>query len=163
MFKVQIQPEPTADGRRECITNVLESFTNELTMNFLFPPMTGEKTYFRSFFSFAIFCLFLATKCKAAECAVKPEARVLVNGEVVVVEEPRFPKHYSYYPPKEQDDDQPYYILNDKPLLYVPSFLNQSIAEELKTFCLSGERFVQSHIRGNGDASNVEKHEIRTR
>lgn len=107
-----------------------------------------------------------AQECESQpdECKVKPEPRVLVDGELSIVEEPRFEKHYSYYPPREKYDDQPYYILNDdKPVLYVPSFLNQSMAEELKTFCISGERFVESSIRGYGDGSKVEKHDLRTR
>ena len=104
----------------------------------------------------------LAQECKAQseECTVSPEAQVLVDDQLLVVQESRFPKHFSYYPPKDRDDDQAYYILNEKPVLYVPNFLNNSVAEELKAFCTG--RFVDSRIRGH-DTSNVEKNEIRTR
>jgi hypothetical protein len=48
-------------------------------------------------------------------------------------------------------------------VLYVPNFLNESLAEELKLFCISGDRFIRSSIGGYGDGSPVQKHHLRTR
>mmetsp|Transcript_13333 Transcript_13333/g.19611 ORF Transcript_13333/g.19611 Transcript_13333/m.19611 type:complete len:339 (+) Transcript_13333:219-1235(+) len=105
------------------------------------------------------------------ECEVfQGGGRVLIKDKMVMVEESNFPKHFSYYPlkKKERDDDQSYYILQEeKPVLYLPHFLNQSMAQELKDICNSQNRFVPSRIRGRGhtadDDDATEQHEtIRT-
>jgi hypothetical protein len=127
--------------------------------------------------------------CSAQECdnAAVMLPQVIVSGELVVIGEgsARFPKHSGSYPPGAHDDvadesvdSLEYYILNsDKPVLYVRNFLNHSVAEDLKAFCLEGQRFVRSSIGGKSSSSGtttgaaaddptrtrgVQQHEIRT-
>jgi hypothetical protein len=112
--------------------------------------------------------LYIATVCTAQDCEVRPEAKVFVKGEPLTVDETLFSKHYVSYPPNDtiehKADDLSYYILNkEKKVLYIPNFLNETVAEEIKTFCIEGERFTQSHIRGTGDGTSVEKNDLRTR
>mmetsp|Transcript_6313 Transcript_6313/g.9715 ORF Transcript_6313/g.9715 Transcript_6313/m.9715 type:complete len:308 (+) Transcript_6313:33-956(+) len=121
----------------------------------------------------ACFHVFLlvttATTIPAQHCQVKPEPKVILKGEELTVNENQFSKHYSTYPPSLQKKsngvhlDLEYYVLNkEKNILYVPNFSNASIAEEIKTFCVEGQRFTESRIRGSGDASGVEKNDLRT-
>jgi hypothetical protein len=132
--------------------------------------------FFKKAVCLMLFCLLCFAAAQAEEeCQVigRPDPKVLVNDQEVllVVGETtaRFPKHYGTYPPsgkKERNgDDDHYYILNEeKPVLYVPNFLNQSIAQELQMLCTSQGRFVHSPIRGHGDGTVVEKDtELRTR
>jgi hypothetical protein len=97
--------------------------------------------------------------------------RVLLGDEVVIVDESRFPMHQGTYPPNGNADntvdDLTYFILNDdKPVLYVPNFMNHSVIEELKEFCISSQRFARSPIRGTStiqvSASSVQEHHGRT-
>merc|ERR1712232_375152 len=91
---------------------------------------------------------------KECDANVGPDRpRALVNGQFVTVDESRFSKHYKSFPPSEEIDTKSngddimlhYFVLNkEKPVLYVPNFLNHSVAEELKEFCISGGRFVRS-------------------
>lgn len=93
-------------------------------------------------------------------------ARVLLNGEPFLVEEPKFKKGHSSYPPSSSAEEGPhYYILNEeKPILYLPNFLDQPTAEELIDFCVSQERFSLSHVGGySTEGGTVEKKEVRTR
>jgi hypothetical protein len=108
------------------------------------------------------------------------QPQVYIGNERVIIDETRFPKHVGTYPPNsngdngdDDDDDIPsaeYFILNsEKPVLYVTNFLNQSVGEELKDFCITGNRFFRSNIRGNGQVdkendktSSVLQNEIRT-
>jgi hypothetical protein len=91
--------------------------------------------------------------------------RALLGREMVAIDENRFPKHYGSYPPKNDTEGElSYYILNsDKSVLYIPNFLNQSTANEMKEFCIAGQRFVRSPIRGTSNqATNVQQNEVRT-
>lgn len=95
-------------------------------------------------------------------------ARVLLNGETFLVEEEsKFKKGDSTYPPSSSagEGGPHYYILNEeKPILYLPNFLDQSTAEELIDFCVSQERFSLSHVGGySTEGGTVEKKEVRTR
>lgn len=84
------------------------------------------------------------------------------------IDESRFSKHHGVFPPQEinaDEEDGPYYfVLNaSKSVLYVTSFLNRSIADEIKNFCISGQRFARSTIRGSMGAEDmVQEHELRT-
>lgn len=119
---------------------------------------------------FHVFLLVItAPTILAQDCQVKIEPKVILKGEELTVNENQFSKQYSTYPPPSQKKsngvhlDLEYYVLNkEKNILYVPTFLNASIAEEIKTFCVEGKRFTESRIRGSGDASGVEKNDLRT-
>jgi hypothetical protein len=127
----------------------------------------------------------------------RPKAQVILNGKTILIESPESPfnKRYDTYPPPpssllsslsslestETQDNQEgarlaYYILQEeKPVLYVPNFLNASITEELKGFCITDGRFQRSPIRGttgkdteqreedHATGKTVEQHETRTR
>lgn len=117
---------------------------------------------------FYLLVLHIVGACLAQDCEVRPEAKAFVKGELVVVDESRFEQHFVSYPPnhkiKHKIGDLSYYILNkEKNFLYVPDFLNETVAEEIKTFCIEGNRFTQSPIRGSGDGTSVEKNDLRTR
>ncbi|KAG7355104.1 2-oxyglutarate/Fe(II) oxygenase [Nitzschia inconspicua] len=133
-------------------------------------------------YSFLFGCVFISVKrfekcISAAEEVASVSAscdaklpKVLLGDQMVVVDESRFPKHYGSYPPKGSDmnDDSEslsYYVLNaEKSVLYVPNFMNQTVIEEMKEFCISGERFVRSPIRGttSNPEMSVQEHQVRT-
>jgi prolyl 4-hydroxylase len=108
--------------------------------------------------------LFCLAKLEEGQCQ---QPQVYIGNELVIMDESRFSKHFGSYPPTKNknddgdgnDDNTQYFILNsEKPVLYVKNFLNQSVANELKEFCISGGRFVRSHVRGySGDVSHDEK------
>jgi hypothetical protein len=99
-------------------------------------------------------------------------ARVVMGDEVVTIDESHFPKHNRTYPPTDatenEDDDLSYFVLNaEKSVLYIPDFMNNSVIEELKEFCISGQRFARSPIRGiatiqDSASSSVQEHHVRT-
>jgi hypothetical protein len=98
--------------------------------------------------------------------------RALLREEVVTIDNAHFPMHHGTYPPKgkteNEKNDQPYFVLNaEKSVLYVPSFMNHTAIEELKEFCVSGQRFARSPIRGinsvqDSTSSSVQEHHVRT-
>jgi hypothetical protein len=126
-------------------------------------------------------------ECANDQVVNRSEAQVILNGETILIEGPESPfrKHYDTYPPllssartlDSQDGGASlaYYILQEeKPVLYVPNFLNASITEELKGFCITDGRFQRSPIRGktgkntetldnHPTGKTVEQHETRTR
>lgn len=99
----------------------------------------------------------------------RPEPQAFIKGDSVTIDESNFPKHYARFPPNDKiqhkDDALSYYVLNEeKKVLYVPNFVNETVAHEIQLFCIEGQRFTQSPIRGTtSDASSVEKHDHRTR
>lgn len=104
----------------------------------------------------------------AEECERPEGATVLVEGQKVLISESNFPLTHSVHPPTSNrghgDDSLDYFVLNkEKKVFYVKNFLNTSIAEELKDFCISGQRFKRSPIRGFGKDPSVTKNEVRTR
>jgi len=104
----------------------------------------------------------------------RPEPKAYLKGEAFSIDETNFPKHSTSYPPSSTaanealsttDDNVSYYILNqEKNVLYIPNFLNDTSTQEIKTFCIDGGRFTRSRIGGYGDGSStkVEKHDLRT-
>ncbi|KAL3918897.1 MAG: hypothetical protein SGILL_004024 [Bacillariaceae sp.] len=96
--------------------------------------------------------------------------RALLQGELITIDETRFAQHAGKYPPSdnkdatEAGDDMSYFVLNaEKSVLYVPNFLNETVADDLKEFCISGQRFVRSPIRGTGNqAAMVQENQVRT-
>ena len=109
----------------------------------------------------SIFLLVInATTILAQDCQVKLEPKILYNGEELTLNDKQFTRQATS---KGGIHHLDYYVLNkEKSVLYVPNFLNTSIAEEIKNICVEGQRFTQSRIRGSGDASNVEKNALRT-
>jgi hypothetical protein len=136
-------------------------------------------------FALVDFRSYLLCSAKEYEAAAP---QVVVAGKRITIDDvsARFPKHSGSYPPRDDvdkdtdkhgnNDELEYYILNcDKPVLYVPKFLNHSEARSLTTLCVEGGRFVRSSIRGTtrgaaGDdlldqdptRTRVQQHEIRT-
>ena len=118
-------------------------------------------------------------KDETQECMVRPDPKVIINDQEIIIEEPRFKMYRGNYPPplhdgkentetknEEENNSFAYFILNnEKPILYVSNFLNGTTSEELKQFCIAGGRFTRSPIRGHGDGSShsVSRNEIRTR
>ena len=98
------------------------------------------------------------------------QAAVQFRGEVILVNEDNFPKHVTRYPPPkdtaslDSTTGPEYFILHqDKPILYVPNFLNETSVNELKEICISNQRFTRSPIRGHGEDLSVAHSDIRTR
>jgi 2OG-Fe(II) oxygenase superfamily len=115
------------------------------------------------------FDIFIFVSAEESSCDASLP-RALLGEQMVVIDESRFSKHHGVYPPKDIPSDDSngglfYFILNaDKPVLYVPDFLNTTVMDELKDFCISGQRFVRSPIRGtsNQDQKTVQEHQVRT-
>lgn len=123
----------------------------------------------------------------------RPLPQVIINGQVVEINEDNFVKHYGSYPPTppkqhngNQDEehheqrrttladesgdngDAVYYVLNDeKPVLYIPNFLNETIIDVLIKLCIEGNRFVRSPVRKNAnhevDSENNNNNESTTK
>ena len=100
------------------------------------------------------------------------QAAVQVRGEVILVNEENFPKHMTKYPPQkdattgslDSTTGPEYFILHqDKPILYVQSFLNETSANQLKEICINNQRFTRSPIRGHEEDLSVAHSDIRTR
>ena len=93
-------------------------------------------------------------ECDASD---NDNGQVILNGELYRLKDhpSLFPKQQFYDNDDEDGDDKSrnyyhyYYVLReDKPVLYVPNFINATIATELKDFCLKDEnRFVHSPVR----------------
>ena len=83
----------------------------------------------------------------------RQDAQVLINNELFTLKdnESKFPKQ-TYKNPNDEgaEDELFYYILReDKPVLYVPNFLNETTSQEIKDFCLQPvNRFERSPVRG---------------
>lgn len=115
----------------------------------------------------SLLATLLVLGCATAQNRPDPEA--FINGKSVMIEESNFPKHYARFPPNDKiqhkSDVLSYYVLNEeKKVLYVPNFVNETVAHDIQLFCIEGKRFTQSPIRGTtDDGSSVEKHDYRTR
>lgn len=130
----------------------------------------GEYRLYRVICACVLWTLHPLIAAEEASCdATLP--RALLGGQMVSIEESRFPMHYGSYPLQKKstannEDALSYYILNaEKSVLYVPNFLNETAVEEIKDFCISGQRFARSPIRGmtNSDQNNkVQEHQLRT-
>lgn len=94
------------------------------------------------------------------------EAAVQFRGQVILVDEDNFPKHRAKYPPRTDttlESGLEYFILHqDKPILYVKNFLNETSANQLQQICINNQRFTRSPIRGHGGDLSVAHSEIRT-
>jgi hypothetical protein len=105
---------------------------------------------------YSLLLLLIVSTCTAQDCQVRPEPKAFIDGKPSTIDE----KNFNY----ERSGGLSYYTLNkEKHVLYIPNFLNETASEEIKTFCVEGERFTQSRIRGHGDGSTVEKNDLRTR
>lgn len=94
----------------------------------------------------------------ATTCESRPEPSVLIGGIRKIVSSEEFEKG--------QMDNLgfEYYLMNnDKPILYVPDFLNETAANELKDFCIAAERFTRSPIGGRDTESGTIHSSLRTR
>ena len=107
---------------------------------------------------------------ESSSCAASTSIpRALIGEEFVEINEERFPKYFGTYPPDSSGnadiDGLPYYyVLNaDKSVLYIPNFLNQTAANQMKEFCTSGERFIRSPDREKGEVRFVSTETVITR
>jgi len=99
-------------------------------------------------------------------CESRPLPSVRVGGEIKLVNEDNFVSHQDSYPPEGtvNENSLNYFILNQgKSVLYVSDFLNRTTSNELKDFCVSGDRFIRSPIRGYGNKPGVTESSARTR
>lgn len=104
---------------------------------------------------------------ETTECANRPQPTVRVGGVVKVINEDNFERYDGSYPPVTDGDRGngiDYYVLDRvKSILYVSDFLNKTASTELKDFCISGNRFARSPIRGYGHQAGVSESNVRTR
>ena len=99
-------------------------------------------------------------------CENRPPATVRVGGMIKLINDDNFKRYQGSYPPGVELDDNGvrFYVLDAaKSILYVPDFLNETTCTELKDFCVDGERFTRSPIRGYGINPGVTESDARTR
>ena len=124
---------------------------------------------FPSAFAAIVLCICLTGVLSVDdnECENRPQPTVYVKGKSMTINEENFAHYVGIYPPEPKgspSEGLDYFVLNrEKSVLYVSNFLNTTAAEELKQFCISGQRFTRSPIRGHGDDPSVSKSEHRTR
>ena len=119
-----------------------------------------------SFLVISLLAIASAAEHAENECQNRLEPAVQIRGRTVTINEENFRKRNNVYLDDESGQalDFEYYILNEeKPVLYVTDFLNETTANELQDFCLSNQRFTRSPIRGNGNDPSVAESDIRTR
>ena len=99
-------------------------------------------------------------------CENRPPATARVGGIRKLINDDNFKRYQGSYPPGVdlEDNGVPFYVLDaSKSILYVPNFLNETTCTELKDFCVDGERFTRSPIRGYGINPGVAESNARTR
>ena len=84
--------------------------------------------------------------CTNAEiCESEKQAECMLNGERTLIEYPTFEK-------REVHPSRHYFVLNDqKQVIYIPNFLNETEIVELKGFCIDQKRFVPSPQRSDNE------------
>jgi len=99
-------------------------------------------------------------------CGNRPPAAAQVGDTIKLINDDNFKRYRGSYPPgvELEDYDVRFYVLDAaKSILYVPDFLNETTCTELKDFCVDGERFTRSPIRGYGINPGVTESNARTR
>ena len=99
-------------------------------------------------------------------CGNRPPAVARVGGVIKLINEDNFERYQGSYPPGVglEENGVSFFVLDAaKSILYVSDFLNETTSTELKDFCVSGERFTRSPIRGYDRHAGVAENNARTR